>query len=465
MKGRRDARCLCAILMCALVESCSAGSEALTTIDKASVRHSLMSGVVGVASQVSTLTASPTPRASVTSSPSPSPSPISQRHVVTWDYLGYPDGTTKITWSQAAPFLSWASTGYAASAGIHAVGIKTTFYTDPNRVSSNDALYNAPEAAFAHTCQGSRVTDVFAGRVLQYVTDPGSAALQSSFIDWVVNPNLHEGVFDAVYLDNMGPLSEYGSGSFSPSLPCNYSDSGWVAGQTALISALPVPALFNGLSGLNPYGGFGLSLSLGLFNSSNTLGGMWEHCYTRNNQSVPKEFGPTWQANENTELAVQQKGRLFICMPSDNYAPPGSSRALDDRLYSYASFLLTYDPTLSVLWDFYPVGPSGLHVNPESQLVPLHPVVSTPSDIRDLQQTSGVYGREYSDCYLAGTWVGPCAAVVNPDYYNAHAFPYTKYHHTLVINGAGILDGGTISITGPPPPSSLPPMEAVIAFQ
>jgi hypothetical protein len=410
---------------------------------------------------------SPTPRSSASASPTPSatPGPISQRHVLTWDYLGLPYGTTSISWSQAAPFLTWASTGYVDSGSIHAVGIKTTFYTNPNRVTPRDPLYGAPESAFAHTCDGHRVTDVYAGRVVQYVTDPGSATLQTSFVNWVVNPILAAGVFDAIYLDNMGPLSEYNPASFSPSLPCNYSDQSWVAGQVALVSDLPRPAFFNGLSGLNPYGGYGLSLSLGLFQSTNTLGGMWEHCYTQNSTTSQKRFGRRWVANENTELAVQALGHFFICMPSDNYAAPGSPRALDDRLYAYASFLLTYDPSLSILWDFYPAAESGLHVNPESQLVALHPTTPTPTTVADLQQPSGVYAREYSDCYLAGQWVGPCAVVVNPDDVNSHPFPYTKYHHTLVLQGAGILDGGTVTTQGPAPPSTVPALESVIAFR
>jgi hypothetical protein len=54
---------------------------------------------------------------------------------------------------------------------------------------------------------------------------------------------------------------------------------------------------------------------------------------------------------------------------------------------------------------------------------------------------------------------------VNADLHNAHPYPYgTKYGHTLVLSGGGILDGGTVSTQGPAPPSMMQPLSGVIAF-
>ncbi|MBV8148649.1 MAG: hypothetical protein JO092_06135, partial [Candidatus Eremiobacteraeota bacterium] len=60
--------------------------------------------------------------------------------------------------------------------------------------------------------------------------------------------------------------------------------------------------------------------------------------------------------------------------------------------------------------------------------------------------------------------VGACAVVVNPDSGSAHPFPFPQYTHTLVLNGGGILDGGTVSTSGPPPPLNLAADEAAIVF-
>ena len=96
----------------------------------------------------------------------------------------------------------------------------------------------------------------------------------------------------------------------------------------------------------------------------------------------------------------------------------------------------------------------------------LDPVVSTPADISGLKLDSGVYGREYRHCYIWGSAVGGCAAVVNPDRNEAHKYPYgDKYKHTIVLSGDGVLDGGAIATDGPPPPDTLPPLGAVIVFR
>jgi hypothetical protein len=83
----------------------------------------------------------------------------------------------------------------------------------------------------------------------------------------------------------------------------------------------------------------------------------------------------------------------------------------------------------------------------------------------NLRLPSGLYAREYSACYLAGVPVGPCAALVNSDYSAYHPFPYTKYHHTLVLSGGGILDGGMVSVSGSAPGAQVAPRTGEIAFQ
>jgi hypothetical protein len=93
--------------------------------------------------------------------------------------------------------------------------------------------------------------------------------------------------------------------------------------------------------------------------------------------------------------------------------------------------------------------------------------VMQPSSIDQLSQGASVYGRQYKNCYYAGRWIGACASVVNSDYAAAsHPMPWTNlYHHTLVLSGGDILDGGTASMNGPAPPSIIPGTSAIIVIQ
>lgn len=158
---------------------------------------------------------------------------------------------------------------------------------------------------------------------------------------------------------------------------------------------------------------------------------------------------------------MAQQGKFFICYSNDLTS---ASAAIAPRVYTYASYLLTYNLSTSMIWEYWGTT-SGYTVEPESELVATSPVVAAPSSVSSLQTSTGAYGRRYNTCYIAAKAVGPCAVVVNPDSANSHTFPYTGYHHTLLLSGGGVLDGGTISAAGPAPPSSLGPLTAAIAFQ
>ncbi|MBV8489508.1 MAG: hypothetical protein JO199_03185, partial [Candidatus Eremiobacteraeota bacterium] len=404
-----------------------------------------------LAQQIVVSAPSPSPGASAT----PTPGPIAQKHLLTADYLGAPYGTTAIAWSQAAPYLSWAQTQASVANGVHAAGIKTQFYADPNRTQSGtgDPLFTTNEAAFAHDCSGNRVTDTYAGSKTQYVMNVGGATMQSEFQQYLAQITSYAH-FDAIYEDDAGPLSEEIYTPFS-AMPCGYSDASWIASENALDQSVSVPILFNGLDALD---GQGVSESVGLLGSSNTMGGNYEDCYADN--STAKMNGWLWQTIENSELQVNARGKTFECQLRS--AATASTQS-DARIYGLASFLLTYNPASSIFWEEYAT-PSGLHVEPESQLVVLNPLTPAPASIAGLQVSGGTYGRQYANCYYAGNFVGPCAVVVNPDSQSSHPFPYPQYTHTLVLSGGGVIDGGTVATNGPAPPLNLAPNEAAIVF-
>ena len=100
-------------------------------------------------------------------------------------------------------------------------------------------------------------------------------------------------------------------------MPCNYTDASWITGEIALNQASSLPIVVNGLSGLN---GHNVSLTIGVLAGSNTVGGVFEHCYDASNQ--PKMDGWLWSAIENTEIQVAGKQKLFECMGTDSASPP-----------------------------------------------------------------------------------------------------------------------------------------------
>lgn len=390
-----------------------------------------------------------------TPAPTPTPGPIAQKHLLTADYLGAPYGTTSIAWSEAAPYLTWAQTTVANATAVSGAGIKTQFYADPNRTTpgTGDPLYNTDETTFAHDCNGNRVIDTYNETVTQYVMDIGGSSMQALFANYVARI-ASQAHFDAIYEDDAGPLSEDVYTPFS-AMPCGYSDAAWISAGEAVNQVSSLPVIFNGLGALN---GQNVSLSMGLLGSTNTIGGNFEHCYSDGGQ--PKMMGWDWQTIENSEIQTVARNKIFECQLRDSNAAVSST---DARLYALASFLLTYNPNSSILWEEYAT-PSGLHVEPESSLVVLNPIQAAPSSIAGLLQSGGTYGRQYGQCYLAGKFVGPCAVVVNADSQAGHTFPFPQYEHSLVLSGGGVLDGGTVSTSGPAPPLTLAAGEAVVAF-
>jgi hypothetical protein len=324
------------------------------------------------------------------------------------------------------------------------------FYTIPNRTSPGDVLHTSDETTYAHDCSANRVTTPY--KTLTFnVMAIGALSMQNLFHN-AMGAKIAGYHYDAVFEDGAGVLST--GGPYNPGLPCNYSDSAWLSAGQALDLAAPAPVIDNALAVTSA----GVTPNLPLMDGSNTIGGNMEGCY---NDSTHLAYnGWLWQAAENTELQTAAKHKLFFCMGRNQTS---ASSAIAARLYTLASFLLTYDPATSVLWDEFPTT-SGLHVMPESQFIALNPVVATPASISSLLTSTMVYGREYKDCYVAGNFVGPCAIAVNSDQSSTYVFPYPQYQHTLVIAGGGILDGGTISTAGGPPPSNIPPLSAEIVF-
>jgi hypothetical protein len=377
---------------------------------------------------------------------------IAQRHVLTEDFLGSPYGSTVVSPAQAAPFLTWAQVGVSDANAVASAGIKTQYYIDPALTVSEhwDPLHTQDESTYAHDCLGNRITRRY-DRVTQSLMALEQPSMRAVFARWVrrVTAAVH---YDALFEDDAVPPSEYLRFHL---MPCGYNDRDWLRALDGLNATSPIPVIMNGLNASKRPMPSGL---LALLSSPKTLGLNYESCYSGVTQT--RVGGTIWQAMENSEIAVADAHKLFECSARDGAA---AATSIDRRIYVYASFLLGYDPSTSILSEDF-MTPSKFRVEPESQLVGLDPSPGQPGNVSDLHAPGGTYARRFARCYIDGRFVGSCAAVVNPSD-SAQPFPYPNYNHTLVLRGGGILDGGTVDDNGPPPPSRVAPIEAVIAFR
>jgi len=389
------------------------------------------------------------------------------RHVLTYQFFGVngvPKGEPHADVASAAKWTDWAMSNPAMSKTLSAAGIKTIFYTDPNRVAPRDKEYTADETEFAHDCSGKRIL-VLKGQK-RYLTDPASVTTQQawkSHIDTV----MRQGHFDAIYDDTAGSM-----GSLS-ALPCGFQEGRWIDEHVTFVESAGVPVIVNAIgdgdlpqTGKGADGTYSMSPIVQVVTrATNAIGGTFEDCYASPDHPSDKggdvTAGSYWQQTENTELAIARLDKIFVC----NWRSERESMAdaVPARTYAEASFLLTYDIHTSMVRSQF-LSPSWFNVGPEAELVALDPVVRTPQTIDALRASGGAYGREYRACYVAAVPVGPCAAVVNSSASGAKAFPFAGYRRTMVLQGAGILDGGTISTNGPAP-GSLAPLTGVVAFK
>ena len=374
---------------------------------------------------------------------------IAPKHVLTWADILLVD---HILPAQAAPYLNWASVTVPDSNRFSQAGIKTVYYTDPNRVSQGQKLYTNDESTFAHDCYGNRITIV--GRPGKYQMDPNSrhlASLWKAWVDKVIHSGAH---FDAIFEDSADSVRA------TSSLPCGFTQTAWTEASNLMNESLGHNIIFNGLGTLSD--GYTKPPPSIMLNPS-TFGGMLEGCYANGSGPNPVPMTNVWNNYETSELTMSTQLEPFVCRGISTYP---AQTSIPERIYMYGSFLLTYDPGTSIISEKFST-PSNLGVFPEDTLVALDPLIPLPASVSALQTSTWTFGRQYASCYLWGQPIGACAAVVNADGpKHAHPFPWPGvYQHTLVLSGAGILDGGTANVTGPPPPANVSGASAVIAIQ
>jgi hypothetical protein len=412
---------------------------------------------------------------------------VAQTHIMTFEQSLNSGSLAKTAFSGnhagIGAYLTYALTDPASSSSLHAGGVKTGFYATVHTIcvpqtfgQCTPQASEAPDVVFATTCSGDRVTfSTPTSGLVQYQTDPAQSGPLATLFNSVIATNTASGQYDFVFDDNSNlpgdtlgwqKWYDYTTGQPNSPLPyCNYSNTEYINGMRALYANLRLPVIANALNvpDTAPAASGALQYFTGV---PNLWGAMLEGIYgsSWNGPSRNKESGNIWQSEENTQLATSNAHRLFVGF---EHVGGTDAAGLDQRLYIYASLMLSFDNASLVLSEDGMTTPSNVNVNPEAQLVPLQPLIPQPSTIGALAQGGGSYAREFAACYYAGNSIGPCASVVNSNSSATVPFPTLSRHygHTAVISGAGIVpnvDNGTMTFTGSAPPSQLAPEEGVI---
>jgi hypothetical protein len=389
-----------------------------------------------------------------TSTATPAPTSGVPKHVQTAEYL-YSSTETGTSPSTYAPYLSWAYTLYSKMGLTQAAGIKTVLYASPIMPNSNTYEYNTLNGSYpsvrAQTCTGT-IVKTYNGSGL--LSDPTKSSATSYFQNIVSHyeslaKTANSGYtqpWNLIFIDNDGPL--YGASV----TPCNYSPTTWGTYQDNALATTGQKFILNSLSVAE----YNVSTYVQRLSGSAIAGGEFEECFMTS----------LWASEEDSQLQTIAKlksegkpgGAGFWCYADNTSA--SASTSIPQRMYIYASFLLTYDPNYSVFQESFTT-PSTFKVMPETGFVPMNPV-SVPTSSTGLATSTGAYMQRYSNCYYRGSSLGECEIIVNPSTTSSVSVPNPwGLHHSMVLSGAGVLDGGTVSFTGSVP-SSIGPKSGLI---
>lgn len=390
---------------------------------------------------------------STTTTSTPPPSSGVPKHVQTAEYL-YTSTETNTSPSTYAPYLSWAYTLYSKMQITKNAGIHTVLYTSPVMPNSNtyerNELATTYTSARALTCGGSVVTTYNGTGLLSDPTKSSAGSyyqnVMNHYMSMARSATKTTQPWDLIFVDNDGPL--YGAST----TPCNYNPTTWGRSQDSVLAATGQKYILNSLSVADS----NVSTYVDRLKGSAVAGGEFEECFMTS----------LWASEEDAQLqtiaALKSEGKPagagFWCYADNTSA--SASTVIPLRKYIYASFLLTYDPNYSVFQESFAT-PSTFKVMPETGFVPMNPV-TTPSGVTGLLTSTGAYLREFNNCYYRGSSLGRCEIIVNPSTTSSVAVPNPwGLHHSMVITGAGVLDGGTVSFGGSVP-STMGPKSGLI---
>lgn len=388
-------------------------------------------------------------------------------HVQTAVYCCHGYANDTVLPQLAAPVVNWATTDLPSGAEAdRAAGIEhVVHYIDASRSYTTSPHYKlvADGGDFANaravSCSGQIVRTNHPEGFLMDPFNPATVQVLNWTMDRWFNAAYNVYFFDDVDafrwdLANGPPCTG------NPPTP--WSEPATAKAYANLLASVRVHGtvvpqiIFNGLAAYFDKPDLHL-IPLNVLSSPNVIGGMCEGCYGDNTPDRIKS-GVEWQDDLDIEIKTVHLRKIFWDYVRYINNDPNA------RIYTFASFMLAWDPQYSIYQTAYKPETAGqLHVTPETGIVAYDPVKRDVAAFSDLRDPGGAYVREYRNCYYRGAPIGPCAFVVNSD-----ALPHPRpnltlaYHHTIQISGGMILEGGTVSPGGPDAPNPIPGMHAFI---
>jgi len=423
---------------------------------------------------------------SISMKPAGATAPPGLSHVLTSDYLL--NATASTPFSTYAKYLTYAFVPIGLGGKVKSLGIKPIYHTNPllpicisvnsdGSCSKGDIGFNylRPGGSFTNIasrdCSGNIIEGYYGvtKRPLYQLDVLANLSAAQSYFNDAENANAAN-----IAQANPGVPHAYGYLFVDGVEPSIYGTTAQQCGMTQALYYRHAANILSGRFSTGPYIVNGLvatkvaneQYKLAILKGSQVVGAEYELCYGGNHWSPswPKDWvadtlvHPVWTVAEYAEVHTIAAHKQFWCL--QRMTGDGASY-IPARLYTYASFLLTYDPSYG-MYETELSTPSNLRVFPEQTVVPMHPV-TTASDVSGYLQPGGEYAREFYFCYIGGKFIGECEIVVNPSATATTPVPSGWKSH-LVLTGDGVLDGGKATVV-PGVPSSLGKTTAAILFR
>jgi hypothetical protein len=377
-------------------------------------------------------------------------------HVLSWYYYGLNGVNASVPAAVMVRYADFVEDdGFSAE---HAMAFKraggrwATAYTDPAYVPYCHPPFAPPgghcegpigdlvtsEDAWFHGPDGTRVRRYVDKEFdHQEALNPASASARRAWRNKTERLLRAAPALDFLFADDSG--SPLRAGDMSPTSAWFYGfntggveitgDAAFRDAWIAYLSTATLPVIVNGadpVTGLPAYDG-------AFLRAPRVLGAAQENCFN-SSTGITTDAHDRWRYHADGLLATTRLHRWAACFMTGR---PTQA----NRMYTLASWWITYDPDLSIAAPLEPVEKSSLL--PELDIVPREPIRSAHEHARELRTDGGAYVREFRSCYQREAPLGGCAAIVNS---TASTLPLPRlegrYGQTLALEGADVVAGG-----------------------
>jgi hypothetical protein len=355
-------------------------------------------------------------------------------HVANWAVWGATNETPGPAADWVAAHVTLLQADAAHTRLFKAAGGRTAIaYTDPTRVipARREALWDTPERAWLHDVAGARIHYDLAGWGVQNQLNPADPATAAAYRK-LTQSIADSAPYDYVWVDDISFDLENAFWRFSAPPVEIRSEAQYTAGIARLLTASALPPIVSGFSNPDRHRN---DVSGNMLFLPYAAGGIDNEGCLRSTAAKPETL---WAFDENTLSAITRAAKIAVCWGQSR--ADGDTRA--DRLFFFASWLLTYDPRNSIAFENF-ASKGNLYVFAEQDIVPRDPVQTARGSIAELRASRGYYRREFRRCFQRAVPIGPCAAVVNPtagEIDVSDAEP--SFDRELVLDDKNAFDGG-----------------------